>query len=128
MCLYSKTEKPKKAKEDIICYKFLVMKNGCLQSPYLPFVWSTDKEYTAEKSKMRWPPKDIKDGYFHTYKEKDAAMRQAEEWIHSHPLTPYPRRLYECVIPKDSYYFEGVHFGVAEGYASKKLIIKKKVG
>lgn len=127
MCLYSRTEKPKKAKEDIICYKFLVMKNGHLQSPFLPFVWSIDKEYTAEKSKMRWSPRDIKDGYFHTHKEKDVAMRQAEEWFHSHPLTPYPCHLYECIIPKDSYYFEGIHFGAAEGYASKKLIIKRKV-
>jgi len=128
MCLLSTTVKPKKAKEDIICYKFL-MKGDCLKSPWREFIWELNKEYTAERSKPRYSKKSITDGYFHTYKSHmearvDADYHQCSRFWYGFPLNVC---IYKCIIPKGSVYFEGICNGGFEGYASKKLIVVEAI-
>ena len=123
MCLLAETIKPKKATRDIVCYKFPV-KRLHLESPWTHFQWELNKEYKADRSGPRWSPRDIKDGYFHSYKTKDQAIRGAYEFTGPAIDVTY---VYECIIPKGTYYFEGIHSGGHQGYASKKIIVKKKI-
>jgi len=120
MCLLSTSIKPKKAKEDIVCYKFFFKRNGRLISPWTHFEWRTNVTYTARKAKPMYP-NEIKDGYFHSFTTNEIADEMADHYSGIRHCY-----VYECVIPKGTYYYTGEHRGLS-GYASKKLIIKKNV-
>ena len=127
MCLKSKAFYPKKAKEDIVCYKRLLLPsipspkdNDCFISPFYAFVWKLGEEYTAEKATSikyeanyygNWCK--IENGYFHTfvhYKDCDDITNGLTDVI------------VKCIIPKGTYYYEGViNYSSHLGYASKHL-------
>lgn len=118
MCLYVSSKKNrKKAKEDIICYKVLNTKHGDLLSIFEHFKWTLGVEETAEKATDIWGDK-IRDGYFHTYDNYFNAVKES--------LFP-GFEVFECIIPKGTYYYKGRHSDSFEGYASKKLIVVKQL-
>lgn len=124
MCLVVKG-KIKKAKEDILCYKILRMDiiTHELSSPYYySMQWKIGEEYkNKEKAKINFP-NHIENGYFHTYELKyDACVN-----CRYNSGLSYNDVVFEAVIPKGTYYYNGTHYG-RRGYASKKLKIIRMV-
>lgn len=118
MCLVSNTLKPKKAKKDIVCYKYLkVVEGDGIHSPFnTQFKWKIGDEYVAENEKYRRGRYEISQGYFHTYAKYTDCYYCANR--HTDAI------ICMCVIPKGTYYYEGmVNGGVCDGYASKHLKI-----
>lgn len=133
MCLKSKAFYPKKAKEDIVCYKRLLFPsipspkdNDCFISPFYAFVWKLGEEYTAERAKTIKYVVDfgvnkykIENGYFHTfvdYKDCDDTTNGLTDVI------------VKCIIPKGTYYYEGlINYSSRHGYASKHLKVVEVV-
>lgn len=127
MCLVSNTLKPKKAKEDIVCYKYLkVVENDGITTYHSPFntqfKWKVGDEYVAENEKylrgreISFKRHEISQGYFHTY----------AKYIDCNCCAGLRDAICMCVIPKGTYYYKGVvNGGVRDGYASKHLKIVK---
>ena len=129
MCLVTNQSQSKIASKDITCYKVLLKLENEISntvfyvSPVRHFtyfsnrtdlnnkVFKAEKAYWLENS----PDDDLKptyidnepvsyelnSGFFHMYKDYDSAVKA----IKSSPLESYV--IFECVIPKDSRYYEG---------------------
>lgn len=119
MCLYSWKTK-KKAENDIVCYKILKYdNNGILSSPLQDsFKWELGKEYRAERATFSFFG-DISKGYFHSYISEMTAFNA----MHSSLGCFKKSRIFKCIIPKGTYFYEGIHSDGREGYASKCLKI-----
>ena len=113
MCLLKQSSKLK-AKEDIVCYKVCYLRNNYLCSFFHDFLWDLNKVYEAERAKPARRRCSIYDGYFHSYAKPEHAygLLQRENVV-----------LVKCIIPKDTYYYKGIHQEGKDGYASKKLKI-----
>ena len=129
MCIRVENIFPKKAKTDIVCYKIL---NKDMTAPYTGFQYDF-REYKANGLFSLLI--DIKDsiirkvregfpvcywygvGLIHTY--KDIPLR-----AQSRCFKNLNRRVFKCVIPKDTYYYESDN---SIEYASRKLKIIKEV-
>ena len=135
MCLYN-SKKIEKIDEDIICYKaFYVKRKGfkkIITSPVKSnYVWE-DK-----KGELSFDRPEILDGdkigafAFHSFKEKDPAIRFAKYLDNYFNKEDGRFVVYECTIPKDTkFLYEGDNcFWVycKKGWASQKLIIGKSV-
>ena len=112
MCLYS-WQNRKKATKDIVCYKTLNCIKGKLHSIYGRHIWELDTVYEAERAKPNYYEDEITFGYFHSY----------DKMFNQYSLSPGLQRYAKCIIPKDTYYYYGIHSDGHEGYASKKLKI-----
>lgn len=129
MCLESKTIFPRIAKEDIICYKVIDIKNYSVYN----------KSYQYDEHKINkanggfWLIKDI---LFHFFcRKKYFFIRYYSGILHSFAFKEYAFNLFvnlekyesytiwECVIPKESLYFEG-HYNE---YGSRKLKLVRKL-
>lgn len=121
MCLYPKY-KLKKAKHDIVCYKVMLNKKSNI---FYSIYWNTNEPwYIGEfkKGKHVWGRDfifsgEIGSGYIHSYKDERDAITSCDDFL----------CVCKCIIPKGSYYYEGIHSDGKYGYASKKLKIVKKL-
>lgn len=144
MCLYIKScSSPKKATEDITCYKVIMKVNNCMKTPYQGFqidekIISGEKPFKAEI----WDGKDrsikVKEfqklgsrisgtigyGAIHTFKTKKDA--KANAIIFADKIRYYRMSVYKCVIPKGTLYYEGV-FNSEKCFASQKIIFKENI-
>lgn len=129
----------KVAKEDIICYKWLLKyRDGALFSPYQQKQYQLNSRIRDVKRSIRevkrreayGPDGDrlthtLTQGGFHTFKNKEDALCLLKYDVYvGGPLNV----LVECTIPKGSKYYEGYFkdwgYGAAfESYASKELIV-----
>ena len=136
MCLKVKFPFPKKAKEDIKVYKVLMHNEhkDILYSPYMHTKTNvTDVNDLSGKHILKIIFNAIfefkvEDGFIHCCKELDLASKVAKilyitiycstkkENIFSVPV------IYECTIPKGTYYYENKDF-----IASRKLIYNKQL-
>ena len=124
MCLRLKSKKTKVciAKEDIICYKFLIRSvyddNGVYRTPYKNFPITIGSEYTSELNKDEF----LVDMGLHTFKNLEDTRKRAS-------LNTY-YTICKCLIPKGSRYYKGTfntfdnHWNDVwfESYASDRLI------
>lgn len=119
MCLYS-WESKKKAENDIVCYKVIKYDdNGILSSPIQgSFKWELGKEYRAERAIFS-AFGCISKGYFHSYISEWAAFNAQHSSLGCFKET----RIFKCIIPKGTYFYQGIHSDGREGYASKSLKI-----
>ena len=130
MCIEVKNIFPKRAKTDIVCYKLL---KEDMTAPYTGFQYDF-KEYKANGLFVLL--KDIKNfiiekpsfingvlyyyydiGLLHTYK-KPALSFVINQCKY------LKRRLFKCIIPKGTYYYESSDFSK---YASRKLRIIEEI-
>ena len=124
MCLIIK-DRRKKATENITCYKVLLNYNDSLASPctfrdiHNHTCWNVGETKTdANKGKRN--KNMVEGGYFHSYKTIESARRL----VHDYPRLPL--EIYKSIIPKSTWYYEGVCGGDL-GYASKSLRIDKQI-
>ena len=129
MCLITKQSKSKIASEDITCYKVLLKLENenndtvFYISPVRYFTYFSNrtdldnKVFKAEKAYWleNYPGDDLKQtyidnepvsyelnsGFFHMYKDYDSAVKA----VKNASIESYV--IFECVIPKDSRYYEG---------------------
>ena len=130
MCIEVKTIFPKRAKTDIVCYKLL---KEDMTAPYTGFQYDF-KEYKANglfillkdiKNFIIKKPYSLKGepyyyysiGLLHTYK-KSALPFVINQCKY------LKRRLFKCIIPKGTYYYESSDFSK---YASRKLRIIEEI-
>lgn len=136
MCLKVKFPFPKKAKEDIKVYKVLMHneRKDTLYSPYMHTKTNvTDVNDLSGKHILKIIFNAIfkfkvEDGFIHCCKELDLTLKMAKilymttydpdetEKIFLVPV------IYECTIPKWTYYYENKDF-----VASRKLIYNKQI-
>ena len=111
MCFYNKNNKILRAKEDIVCHKFMFNEDGKIFSIIERFPYVLGK-----------PNKEIKLKY-----NKDENVYRIKQGYHSY----IPRQedfgwgwdeLYECIIPKGSKYAVN-----EREYVSSNIIIVKKI-
>lgn len=126
MCLYSWKTK-KKAENDIECYKVLKYdSNGILSSLFQDsFKWEIGNEYKAERAKYIYK-RNIDSGYFHSYISEMTALDVYNSLIKDYNSglgTFSELKILKCIIPKGTYFYEGIHSDGRDGYASKSLKI-----
>lgn len=120
MCLdIKKTAKIKTAKEDIICYKYLIKRDDYLTTPfrYAEIKIGETYESTLERCEYSSELHVVEEGLHSFANLEDCDKRvcdcedDADYEYHS---------LAKCVIPKGSTYYEGV-YGRLKAYASDKI-------
>lgn len=131
MCIKVENIFPKRAKTDIVCYKVL---NEDMTAPYTGFQYDF-REYKANGLSNLLI--DIKDsiirkvrkeypmcywysiGLIHTYKDIPLIAQ-------SRYFKNLNRRVFKCIIPKGTYYYES-YYSFEDEYASRKLRIIEEV-
>lgn len=150
MCLVTNQSQSKIASKDITCYKVLLKLENEISntvfyiSPVRHFAYFSNrtdlnnKVFKAEKAYwLKNSPDDdleptyidnelisyeLNSGFFHMYKDYDSAAKA----IKSSPLESYV--IFECVIPKDSHYYEGfTSIYLLPSIASDRLKIVKQL-
>ena len=130
MCIEVKNIFPKRAKTDIVCYKLL---KEDMTAPYPGFTYDF-KEYKANvlfillkdiKNFIIEKPYSLKGGPYYYY---------SIGLLHTYKKSALPfvinqckylkRRLFKCIIPKGTYYYESSDFSK---YASRKLRIVEEI-
>ena len=137
LCRDLKTDKLKQATEDIVCYK-------CVQVPYEKWfkiktwvlrklkrithyqTYFTDDEVIIGRAFIAKPILSqydldrvnlyedcLEGGFIHSFVNKKDAREFAR--------TRYYIDVVECIIPKGTYYFEGINSDDTEGYASTQI-------
>lgn len=118
----------KKAKEDIVCYKILSIHCGNLFTPYtadkVPSqIYKGELPMVGDFSKIRrffrriFHDDFIEGGYIHTFRTKYRADLVDYFFMRNDVNT----RIFKCIIPKGTYYYQGS----AEDYASECIIFKE---
>jgi hypothetical protein len=136
MCLYIDREihgplkRIKKAKENIVCYKILRVHCGNLFTPYtadeVPSqIYKGEMPMVGEPLKSRrffrriFHDDLIEEGYIHTFRVKQGAY-SAAEWFAKDGTKI---RIFECIIPKGTYYYQGTE----RDYASEQIVYKQEL-
>ena len=127
MCLYlEQGYKEKIAEEDVVCYKVLMIRSDKYVSPYnLKYVWNVSSDNIVT-DKYDTPTIDKFSNYyklrywFHTFKD----LCDAEELCKF--MGRGKNKIFKCVIPKGTAYYEGFQ-NVYREYASKCLRIIEKI-
>lgn len=133
MCLFSNEIFPIKSKEDIVCYKELLLSKD--EKYYMtPYIYTrvnrTEKSINGYKLKseilgfithmissgilkiFNHPYSiEVSRGFIHTYNEL-SIPRKMDEYLH----------IYKCIIPKGTLYYYSIF-----GYASRSIIFKQRV-
>ena len=132
MCIQVKTIFPKRAKTDIVCYKIL---NENMTAPYTKFQYDF-KEYKANGLSNLL--KDIKDSIIRKLRFKEPPMYYfySVGLIHTYKCPPLialskfykdlNRKVFKCIIPKGTYYYES-YASFEDEYASRKLRIVEEI-
>lgn len=153
MCLYLKSRIPKYTVKDITVYKWLVSCNsGEIKSPFRKFRYELGKSYESPlmrsvsiiRGKYNLPMVSapyfvylpITDNYYIHHMRPSFALLRDEVDLGFHTLnsivaaityyrgcTSFKASLYECIIPKNSWYYEGTD----NELASDHLIIKERI-
>lgn len=136
MCLYIDDKihgifkRIKKAKEDIVCYKILHDHCGRLFTPYT-ITEVPSQIYQGEVPMVGEPLKSrrffrrifhsdlINEGYIHTFRVWPCA-RNAAEWFAKKGVRV---RIFKCIIPKGTYYYQGTE----RDYASEQIVYKQEL-
>ena len=132
MCIEVKNIFPKRAKTDIVCYKLL---KEDMTAPYTGFQYDF-KEYKANGLSNLLI--DIKDSIIRKLRYKESPMYYfyGVGLIHTYKHFPLiiwsevfdhlDRRIFKCIIPKGTYYYESYDCFEDE-YASRKLRIIEEI-
>lgn len=117
MCLelHKDNSELKKAKKDIICYKFLrVNSDGTLLTPYQGFrIEDIPEEVTSNL--IRNDNNHVNEGIHSFVELRDALLDSVDEHNNFRDNV-----LVKCIIPKGSHYYEGLFFTM-KAIASNKL-------
>ena len=123
MCLFS-NQKKKIAKEDIICYKIVdKLTDNHYMTPFQHMNVSLNTEYvdTTPENDDLLTFKQIKGGYYHSFKDKDNALKYIQDFGSGACVL-------KGIIPKGSEYYEGIfifYYNIPSdflsAYASKKI-------
>ena len=122
MCLIAKTNTPLIAKEDIVCYKYLIRPCFLYRTPIWyakvhPFLWKLfDKPFKAKGREEITSCENcyrIEGGFIHSYQHQDINYLPVNNLIQ-----------FKCIIPKGTEYFEDVN---NNEYASKQIKFIKKI-
>lgn len=116
MCLSKvKSRRAMIASEDITVYKVVTkVRRNVYRSPFLLFEYRVKKTYKSELVVTKDAPRNysVHEG-LHTFQRMEDAIENAHErnnWGGS------PAGVLECVIPKDSMYYEGKFFTLSASY------------
>ena len=137
MCLYIDKKihglfnRIRKAKEDIVCYKVLCVRGENLFTPYtvdeVPSqIYEGELPMVGDPLKSRrffrriFHSDLIEEGYIHTFRVKQCALNATRYFERCGVET----RIFECVIPKGTYYYQGTE----RDYASESIIFKELLG
>jgi hypothetical protein len=121
--MYSKTDKPSYAQEDIVCYKIMVKNEYGWITPYMRTPVSNSIVSGKENLKansyedVRYIYADlyrIAGGFIHTFNYPSDAMIHAKSFV--------CEGVFECIIPKGVKYYHN-----SKGYASKEIKFVKKL-
>ena len=119
MCLVSKWKFPRKAKEDIICYKILTRRNGIYETPIMCTSVDINRPLIAKGNSFRIINPDIKDtGYIHSlmFVADGKEIIKRDGYIKA--------SLWKCIIPKGTkYHISKIRYE----YCSKQIIFIEKV-
>lgn len=132
-----------RAKEDVICYKVVRLEvNETISTPYQtalisnevingekPFIAQNNrgKELTEEAFEIQYQDycwSRVYGNAIHTFATKNGAKTEATELRAFLPGHKY--RVYKCIIPKDTLYYEG-DFEGKKSFASQKIVFKEAV-
>lgn len=109
MCLISEKKTPSTSTNDIKCYKILIPAGGKLFTPYRDFLFPVGEVVVDKVDKE---PSEcfgvlmIEGGYFHSYKNLQAAKKKVEE-LKRKVLKGKVLKIYNAVIPATTEYYEG---------------------
>jgi len=128
MCLLTFRIKPKKAKEEIVCYKIYrleYIKSKTLYSAYFDYPTRVGELLYNDEIKEVFPHgmfvHCVGAGYFHSFKHLRSAIRKRYEFS-KHHTGHYV--VVKCTIPQGSLYYAGSYeFRVS--YASEQLRIEE---
>ena len=130
MCL-TKFGSRKKSRYEKVCYKIfeenLTTHEICSRF-HKGFKWEVGKEYEAERAHngRLWYYGEVNSGYFHSYEKLEYAIDEVNNYYKNSNNAAY-LVIYECAIPSDTPYYWGIHSDGHDGYASKRLILKKLI-
>ena len=109
MCLLSKQD-IYTADSDIMCYKVAKVSLNGIISPYELFFFEFDKLYTDHKPEMVIERVDghkiIEAGFFHTFADKRAALKEAEDLNRGYGYSK-KYKVFQAIIPKGTKYYKG---------------------
>ena len=130
----SKRNEPKFAKQDIICYKFLIKKKEGFFTPYrynivkIGKLLEDSKSVTMDEGEFfRGNKYQLKGGVFHSYKHIESAVEDIEWFKEESYYKSCQFHIFKCIIPKGTCYYEGIDSAGDECYASRKIIIKEEI-
>lgn len=109
MCLVSETKTPSTSTYDITCYKILIPVGGKLFTPYRDFLFPVGEVVVDPVDKEPFEVFGvlmIEGGYFHSYKNINAAKKKAEELKRKVPKGK-TLKIYKAQIPTGVPFFEG---------------------
>lgn len=148
MCLYIKSgPSPKKATEDITCYKVIIEEGYGEKRMMTPYtgcrigekIISGEKPFKAEIFDEVYDERSIEVkefqelgyhravigcGAIHTFETEEAAKAEAIQTADL--FKHYKIGVYKCIIPKGTLYYEGV-FADNDCFASQKIIFKESI-
>lgn len=131
MCLITTKNIPEIAQEDIVCYKLYKLRDNKLLSPYREVVAPNINEVTNTvldracvfSYKGNHVNYSVSRG-FHSYKNISNSKEELRFWIHF--LAYSNVRIFKCIIPKGTKYYEG-KFGDFPSYCSESIILKETI-
>lgn len=131
MCLITTKDIPEIAQEDIVCYKLYKLRDNKLLSPYREVVAPNINEVTNTvldracvfSYKGNHVNYSVSRG-FHSYKNISNSKEELRFWIHF--LAYSNVRIFKCIIPKGTKYYEG-KFGDFPSYCSESIILKETI-
>lgn len=109
MCLISEKKTPSTSTYDIQCYKILIPVGGKLFTPYRDFLFPVGEVVVDKVDKE---PSEcfgvliVESGYFHSYKNLNAAKKKVEELKRKIPKGKV-LKIYNTIIPANTEYYEG---------------------
>ena len=130
MCLASRRKTAKVATEDIICYKFAIIRENQRLSPFqlTPYKIGEvmeDKGEVDVTENFLDKKYYIGKGMFHTI----ARLSDANDFKYYFQALFNTDKycVYKCVIPKGTKYYEGISTTDIWGYASRSLLIVEEI-
>ena len=133
MCLICPDSIRREAFEDIMCFKVLKLSSIGYMTPCVealiydednvlhhkkPFVASDEVEIVHMQNGL-----EINNGYIHVFRKlEDAAVYS--KYLESIDETDSPMRVFRCIIPKGTVYFQGYydHYGPRDSFAAKQIV------
>lgn len=117
----------KLANKDIHCFKlFKNLGNGVFGSMFAKgddFKYSLGELYSTD-NEIDYTKNIISDGYFHFWKHRSDAIEVLNININLNKIDKNEIVVLDCIIPKGSFYYDGMA-GCYESLASSKMILNK---